>query len=107
MQLNMTNRFEYKDLPDMAAIFHEAGKIADGLSVGKTGVFEKHGVSSEWEYKVAAMREGFICKHSHIGWNSWGETARNVEYIYRELERRGSYITRMGFIFDWVMGVPA
>ena len=28
-----------------------------------------------------------------------------MEYIYRELERRGSYITRMGFIFDWVMGV--
>lgn len=35
-----------------------------------------------------------------------GETARNVEYIYRELERRGSYITRMGFIFDWIMRVP-
>lgn len=107
MQLTMTKRFEYKDLPDMATIFSEAGKIADSISVGKTLFFEKHGVTSEWDYKLSAMRQGVICKHSHIGWNSWGETARNVEYIYRELERRGSYITRMGFIFDWVMGVPA
>lgn len=107
MQLTMTKRFEYKDLPDMASIFHEAEKIAGRISVGKTLFFEKYGVSSEWEYKIAAMRNGTICKHSHIGWNSWDETARNVEYIYRELERRNSYITRMGFIFDWVMGVPA
>ncbi|WP_304007708.1 hypothetical protein [Desulfovibrio piger] len=67
MQLTMTKRFEYKDLPDMASIFHEAEKIAGRISVGKTLFFEKYGVSSEWEYKIAAMRNGTICKHSHIG----------------------------------------
>ena len=48
MQLTMTKRFEYKDLPDMASIFHEAEKIAGRISVGKTLFFEKYGVSSEW-----------------------------------------------------------
>ncbi|MBR5534620.1 MAG: cobalamin-dependent protein [Ruminiclostridium sp.] len=106
MNIIMNKRFEYKDLPDMREIHSQIDKIAAQTTIGETLFFRHHGVKSEAEFKRKAMQEGFISKHSHIGWNSWDETAKNVEYIYRELERRGSYITRMGFIFDWVMGVP-
>jgi len=102
----MNKRFEYKDLPDMHEIRSQIDKIAVQTTIGETLFFKKYGVKSEAEFKRKAMKEGYISKHSHIGWNSWDETAKNVEYIYHELERRGSYITRMGFIFDWVMGVP-
>lgn len=106
MHIVMNKRFEYKDLPDMIEIRSQIDKIAAQTTIGETLFFRHHGVKSEAEFKRKAMKEGYISKHSHIGWNSWDETAKNVEYIYRELERRGSYITRMGFIFDWVMGVP-
>lgn len=106
MKITMNKRFEYKDLPDMNEIRSQVDKIAAQTTIGETLFFKKYGVKSEAEFKRKAMKEGYISKHSHIGWNSWDETAKNVEYIYNELERRGSYITRMGFIFDWVMGVP-
>ncbi|MCQ1530686.1 cobalamin-dependent protein [Lutispora saccharofermentans] len=106
MKIIMKKRFEYKDLPDMNEIRSQIDKVAAHTTIGETLFFKKYGVKSEAEFKRKAMKEGYISKHSHIGWNSWDETAKNVEYIYNELERRGSYITRMGFIFDWVMGVP-
>lgn len=106
MRITMNKRFEFKDLPDMSEIRSQIDKIAAQITIGKTLFFQKHGVKSEAEFKRKAIKEGYISKHSHIGWNSWDETAKNVEYIYYELERRGSYITRMGFICDWVMGVP-
>ncbi len=106
MKITMNKRFEYKDLPDMNEIRSRIDKIAVQTTIGETLFFKKYGVKSEAEFKRKAMKEGYISKHSHIGWNSWDETAKNVEYIYNELERRGSYITRMGFIFDWIMGVP-
>ncbi|NCB52726.1 MAG: methylmalonyl-CoA mutase [Clostridia bacterium] len=90
----------------MQEIWSQIDKIAAQTTVGETLFFKEHGVKSEAEFKRKAMKEGYISKHSHIGWNSWDTTAKNVEYIYNELQRRGSYITRMGFIFDWVMGVP-
>lgn len=106
MIIKMNKRFEYKDLPDMNEINNQIDKIAAQTTIGETLFFKKYGVKSEAEFKRKAINDGYISKHSHIGWNSWDETAKNVEYIYNELERRGSYITRMGFIFDWVMGVP-
>jgi methylmalonyl-CoA mutase cobalamin-binding domain/chain len=106
MDIKINKRFEWKDLPDMKEIYSEVNKKAAEITVGETLFFKKHGVKSEAEYKLRAMAEGRISKHSHVGWNSWDETAKNIEFIYNELERRGSYITRFGFILDWIMGVP-
>lgn len=106
MDITIKKRFDYKDLPDMASVFSEVDAIAGNTKIGTTLFFKEHGVTTEGEYKRRAMAEGKISKHSHLGWNSWDETARNIEYIYNELNRRGSYLTRMGVILDWVMGVP-
>lgn len=107
LEIKFNKRFEWKDLPPLSAIEAEASKLAKGITVGETLFFKEHGVKSEAEYKRRAIAEGAISKHSHVGWNSWDETAKNIEFIYNELKRRGSYITRFGFILDWVMGVPA
>ena len=106
MQLHLNKRFEWKELPDMQFFRSEIDRNAKDITIGETLFFKEHGVKTEGEYKKKAMAEGFITKHSHIGWNSWDETAKNLEYIYEELTRRGSYMSRMGLICDWVMGVP-
>lgn len=106
MDIEIKKRFEYKDLPDMKEILSDVDQIAQHTTIGQTLFFKEHGVKTETEYKRKAIAQGHISKHSHIGWNSWDETAKNIEYIYRTLQKKGSYITRFGFIFDWVMGVP-
>ncbi len=106
MEIKLNKRFEWKNLPDMKEIYSDVDKIACDITIGETLFFKKHGVKSEAEYKRKAIAEGKISKHSHVGWNSWDETAKNIEFIYNELERRESYITRFGFILDWIMGVP-
>ena len=106
MKLILNKRFEYKDLPSMSEINAQIDKIAKQTTIGQTLFLKEHGVKTESEFKKKAIAEGYISKHQHIGWNSWDETAKNIEYIYRELEKKDSYITRMGFVFDWVMGVP-
>jgi methylmalonyl-CoA mutase cobalamin-binding domain/chain len=107
MNIKFNKRYEWKDLPDMKSMMSEVDKAAKDITIGETLFFREHGVKSESEYKLKCMKNGELTKHSHVGWNSWDETAKNIEYIYNELKRRGSYITRFGFICDWVMGVPA
>ena len=106
MKLILNKRFEYKDLPSMSEINSQIDRIARQTTIGQTLFLKEHGVKTESEFKKKAIATGYISKHQHIGWNSWDETAKNIEYIYRELEKKDSYITRMGFVFDWVMGVP-
>ncbi|MDO5115885.1 MAG: cobalamin-dependent protein [Synergistaceae bacterium] len=107
MDIKLNKRFEWKELPDMAELEARASAIAKDIKVGETLFFKEHNVKSEAEYKRRAIKEGIITKHSHVGWNSWDETARNISFIYDELKKRGSSITRFGFILDWLMGVPA
>ena len=107
LEIKFNKRFDWKELPPISEIEAGASRLAKGITVGETLFFREHGVKSEAEYKRRAIAEGLISKHSHVGWNSWEETAKNIEFIYSELKRRGSYITRFGFILDWVMGVPA
>lgn len=106
MDIKLNKRFDWKTLPDMKAMRNEVDQASKNISIGETLFFKKHGVKSEGEYKKKCIETGEVTKHSHVGWNSWSETAKNIEFIYKELERRGSYITRFGFICDWVMGVP-
>ena len=78
MKIEIKKRFDYKDLPDMKEIFSDVDKIAKETTIGTTLFFKEHGVKTEGEYKKRAMAEGKISKHSHLGWNSWDETAQNI-----------------------------
>ena len=104
LEIKFNKRFDWKELPPISEIEAGASRLAKGITVGETLFFREHGVKSEAEYKRRAIAEGLISKHSHVGWNSWEETAKNIEFIYSELKRRGSYITRFGFILDWEIG---
>lgn len=94
------------ELPDLKSILAEGKKISSGIKIGKTLFMEKHNIQSEVEYKLKCMAEGRIMRHANVGWNSWEETKKGASYIYEELTRRGLVMDRIGFILDWVMGVP-
>lgn len=106
MDITMNRRFNEKNLPDMKTILDEADKISKDITIGTTLFFKEHGVKSEGEYKKKMAKERKVMKHSHIGWNSWDETADGFVKIYETLKADGSYIDRFGVALDWVMGVP-
>ncbi len=106
MDIVMKRRFNEKDLPDMKTIFSEVDSLSKNVKIGETLFFKEHGVKSEGEYKKQAAKEHRVMKHSHIGWNSWQETADGFVKIYETLKKEGSYIDRFGVALDWVMGVP-
>jgi len=106
MELKFKWKFDIKDLPDMKTLSQEIDEIAEGVEIGKTLFMEKHGVSSEREYKERMMKQGKVMKHSAVGLNSWQSTEEGVRRIYNELNDSGSYIDRYGACMDWVMGVP-
>jgi len=99
-------KFNIKDLPDMKFINNEIDSVCQSITIGKTLFMQKHGVSSEREYKEKMIREKKIMKHSAIGLNSWKSTEEGIKKIYTQLSESGSYIDRYGVCLDWVMGVP-
>lgn len=106
MDITMKRRFNEKDLPDMKTILSEAESLAKKITIGETLFFKEKGVKSEGEYKRRMAAQNKVMKHSHIGWNSWDETAEGFVKIYETLKKDGSYIDRFGVALDWVMGVP-
>lgn len=106
MDITMKRRFNEKDLPDMKTILDEAESLAKNITIGETLFFKEKGVKSEGEYKRRMAGKHKVMKHSHIGWNSWSETAEGFQKIYETLKKEGSYIDRFGVALDWVMGVP-
>ena len=106
MDLKFKWRFDIKNLPDMKSLNEEIDKIAAETTIGKTLFMEKHGVSSEREYKEKMMKEHKVMKHSAIGMSSWQAQEEGLATIYKELTENGSYIDRYGACLDWVMGVP-
>lgn len=107
MQLKMMkNEVNYREAPDVKSIMNEADKIAEKTVIGETLFMKKYGVKSEAEFKERMVKENRIMKHSQIGWNSWEETKKGFQYIYEELEKRGSRVDRFGICIDWIMGVP-
>lgn len=106
MQLKLNKRFEYKNLPDMKSIRAEADKISRDITLGTTLFMKKHNVKSEAEFKKKCIGSGYISKHTHIGYTTWGKTTEAMVKIYEELEKRGSTVDRFGICFDQNMGLP-
>lgn len=106
MDIEIKRRFNEKELPDMKTILSEVDKAAQDITIGETLFMKKHGVKSEGEYKKRLAEQHKVMKHSHIGWNSWENTAEGFRKIYNALESTGSTVDRFGVSLDWTMGVP-
>jgi methylmalonyl-CoA mutase cobalamin-binding subunit len=76
------------------------------MPIGNTLYMRELGVGSEAEYKRKMKAKGQIMFHAQYSATSWEETARGLEYIYSEVERRGARIDRWGLSLDRVMGLP-
>lgn len=106
MQIQMNKRFEYKGLPDMKTLRAEADRLSKDITIGTTLFMKKHNVKSEAEFKKKCMKNGYIAKHSHLGYTTWEKTAEAMIKIYEELEKRGTTVDRFGIAFDQNMGLP-
>lgn len=95
-----------KRIPDLATIMESGRKKAQGIKIAETLMMKTFHVVSELEYKRRKIGEGCIMRHSNMGWNSWEKTKRNCQYIYNELQENGIVLDRVGFILDWIMGLP-
>ena len=95
-----------KVLPPWEEVSAEAQERAEGIEIGQTLFFKKHGVASEADYKRRAKQQGKIMLHAHIGLDSWEETKRALLYLQDEMSKRGLEIDRFGLCLDRVMGYP-
>lgn len=106
MDIKLSKRFEYKNLPDMKTIRGEISKLQNQVTLGETLFLKEQGVKTEGEYKKKCIENGHIMKHTHIGYNTWDTTAKCAEEVYTKLLKKGSYIDRFGFCLDNLMGIP-
>lgn len=94
------------DLPKLNVVLDESKRIADFVQIGRTSFMDKYDVSSELEYKRRCIKEGRIMYHSHIGMNTWAETAAGLRGIYEFAESNGFRLDRAGICLDRRMSLP-
>ena len=95
-----------RDLPDGGALVDEGRRIGEGVTVGLSLLCEQHAVRSEVAYREKMLETGRIMTCMNIGLQTWGETARALECIHIESERRGFRIDRYQLNLDRRMGLP-
>ena len=95
-----------RDLPDGRELLEEGRRVGDGLTVGVSLLCEQHGVRSEVAYRQKMLDSGRIMTCMNIGLQTWSETARALECIHAETERRGFRIDRYQLNLDRRMGLP-
>ena len=76
------------------------------VNVARSLLCEEHGVRSEVEYREKMRSEGRLMTCFNIGFKTWDETARALELIHEETERRGFRIDRYQLNLDRRMGLP-
>lgn len=95
-----------RDLPDGREILAEGAEIAKHVEVGLSLLSEQEGVRGELEYKQKMVAEGRVMTTMNIGLQTWADTAKALEKIWEETERRGFRIDRYQMQLDRRMGVP-
>ena len=96
-----------RNLPDGRALLDDGARVGAEITVGLSLLCEQHGVRSELEYKQKMRAEARLMTTMNIGLQTWSETARALELVHRETERRGFRIDRYQMQLDRRMGVPA
>ena len=77
------------------------------VTVGRSLLCEEHDVGSEVEYREKMHADGRLMTCFNIGLKTWTETARALEFIHTETERRGFRIDRYQLNLDRRMGLPS
>jgi len=95
-----------QDLPDGRELVEQGRRIGADVTVGLSLLCEQHGVRSEVEYKKKMVEEGRLMTSLNIGMKTWAETARALESIHAESEKRGFRIDRYQMQLDRRMGLP-
>jgi methylmalonyl-CoA mutase cobalamin-binding subunit len=95
-----------KNLPKTEEIINEAKKIAHTIRVGRTLFSKQNNVVSEREFKEKVCDTGLVTVYINIGMKTWNETARALEFIYKESQKRGFRLDRYNLILDRCMGLP-
>ena len=95
------------DLPRAARLREQAAADAAAIEIGRSAFLRQQGYASELDYKRAAMRDGRITWHAHIGMNDIDATAGALAHIHQELSARGQQLDRAGVALDRRMGLPA
>jgi methylmalonyl-CoA mutase cobalamin-binding subunit len=95
-----------RDLPDGRALLDEGARIGSETTVGLSLLCEQQSVRSELEYKQKMRADARLMTTMNIGLQTWSETARALELIHGETERRGFRIDRYQMQLDRRMGVP-
>jgi methylmalonyl-CoA mutase cobalamin-binding subunit len=94
------------DLPNTAEVLEAGRTIGRSVTCGVSMLCREHGVRNELEYKVKMQAEGRIMQTLDIGMQDWKQTARALENIYAECERRGFRVDRYQLNIDRRMGLP-
>lgn len=96
--------FPEPDLPIGAEILADGRNAASEWRIGQSQFQKFHGVASEVEYKQAAMKDGRIMQHAHLGFRDLSQTVTATTKIYQACKKRGATIDRFGMCLDWSMG---
>lgn len=99
--LNLPN-----DLPNGLEILEQGKMVGRSLVIGRSMLCEENGVRSELEYKIKMRDEGRVMTTMNIGLQTWTDTARALQLVHNECERRGFRIDRYQMQMDRRMGVP-
>lgn len=95
-----------QELPPGNPIISRGRLTAKEIKIGRTLFMDKHGVSSEAEYKQQCIRDKKITFHAHIGLNSWAATADALKKLDESGTDSGFKIDRAGICLDRRMGLP-
>jgi methylmalonyl-CoA mutase cobalamin-binding subunit len=94
------------DLPSSQSLIEKGRDIGRTITCGVSMLCREYGVRNEIEYKRKMQAEGRLMTVMDIGMQDWPETARALERIHAELDRRGIRVDRYNLILDRRMGIP-
>lgn len=95
-----------QDCPDGRALLAEGRALARDVTMGVSLLCEQHGVTSEVQYKKKMVAEGRLMTSLNIGMQTWAETARALEHIWNEGQKRGFRVDRYQMQLDRRQGLP-
>ena len=94
------------DQPKGADLLSEGRALVRDWRVGPSVFLRHFGVTSERDYKLAAMAEGRVMCHAQIGWRDPAKSIRAYREIWETCDKAGHRVDRYGLCLDWSMALP-